>query len=329
MSSDTTCFHVGIIGPSDTSAEVGAALNAISDLNTKLSKRGITIAGHHWSQLPPGVGEPQGYIDDLLAWSDIDFVVGFMRSHFGSPVGEAKSGTEHEARLIVELNQKRGSPDLLFYFHKGALQASAEIAVFASWLQKVAMTGSYDAPGEVFALLKEHLEAKIHSRMVPPTGIPQIRGILPTNRRITVEWIISARMTDEDLPIPTIIGFKNGSGEEYALDTRSPVPQGFANWISRSMGFAAKEKDTLLRYLQKTNQENVAKNARIGQTWLGNMEIVAHRKFGKATFMISLAHVASANDDWPKLQQKLEQGFIPLPAKQIFINAEGTKEYRI
>jgi hypothetical protein len=82
MPSDTTCFHVGIIGPSDTSAEVEATQKAISDLNNKLSKGGITIAGHHWSQLPPGIGEPQGYIDDLLAWSDIDFVVGFMRRHW-------------------------------------------------------------------------------------------------------------------------------------------------------------------------------------------------------------------------------------------------------
>lgn len=329
MATDTTCFHVAIIGPSDTADEVSEIQRAIGMLSTKLSKKGVSIAAHHWSQLPPGIGEPQGYIDDGLAWADIDFVVGIMRKKFGTPVKDAKSGTEHEVKLILELHAKTGAPDLLFYFHEDAADSSREVSEFASFLHARALTGLYSGAMEVGHAVAEHLRDKIDSKTTQISGVPAVMGRLPANRRITVEWILGAQMREKEKSIPSIICFKNGMGEEFIYDCRIPNFQEFANWIMKSMGLAPKEGDCLLRYLQQASIEKSqpGKEAAIAQFWLGNIFFITHNKLGACEFKICLAKPAVGADHADKLRRQVEQGILPFPPKQIFIGEDGKKNY--
>lgn len=329
MATDTTCFHVAIIGPSDTADEVRAIQASIGQLSTKLSRKGISIVAHHWSHLPPGIGEPQGYIDDGLAWADIDFVVGVMRRKFGTPVKDAKSGTEHEVRVILELHAKHGSPDLLFYFHHDAIESSTELSDFASFLHAKALTGNFDDPQTLAREVSDHLRDKVESKVTKVSGLPEAMGRLPANRCVTVEWILGAQMKPEEKSIPSIICFKNGNGEEFIFDCRVPNFQEFANWIMRSMGLAPKENDCLLRYLLEASREKSKPGAEVAfaQFWLGNIFMITHNKLGACEFKICIGKPAAGKEHAEKLRKQIEQGILPFPPKEIFIGVNGKKNY--
>lgn len=329
MATDTTCFHVAIIGPSDTTDEVQAIKAALGHLSTRLSRKGVSIVAHHWSQLPPGIGEPQGYIDDGLAWADIDFVVGVMRRKFGTPVKDANSGTEHEVRVVLELHAKHGAPDLLFYFHRDAADSSSELKEFASFLHAKALTGTFDDPKTLAHEVCEHIRDKIDSKTTKLSGIPMAMGRLPANRRITVEWILGAQMKPEEKSIPSIICFKNGNGEEFIYDCRVPNFQEFANWIMRSMGLAPKENDCLLRYLHEASRESSqpGSDTSIAQFWLGNIFMITHNKLGACEFKICIAKPALGKEQAEKQRKQIEQGMLLFPPKDIFIGVNGKKNY--
>jgi len=329
MATDTTCFHVAIIGPSDTADEVQAIQTAIGVLSTRLSRKGISIVAHHWSQLPPGIGEPQGYIDDCLAWADIDFVVGVMRRKFGAPVRDAKSGTEHEVRVVLELHAQHGAPDLLFYFHSDAAESSVELSEFASFLRAKALTGTFDDPQALAREVGDHLRDKVESKATKVSGVPAAMGRLPANRRVTVEWILGAQMQAKEKSIPSVICFKNGNGEEFIFDCRLPNFQEFANWIMSSMGLAPKENDCLLRYLRETSIESSKPGAEsaIAQFWLGNIFMITHNKLGECEFKICIAKPAMGKEHAEKLRKQIEKGILPFPPKQIFIGEDGKKIY--
>ena len=51
-----------------------------------------------------------------MAISDADVVVGIFWKRFGTPTGDAQSGTEHELRNAWEAWRKNGRPDVMVYF---------------------------------------------------------------------------------------------------------------------------------------------------------------------------------------------------------------------
>ena len=71
---------------------------------------------------------PQGLIDERMQISDADLVVGIFWKCFGTPNGDASSGTEHELRRAWEAWRERGRPDVMVYFcrRKGAPATSDE-----------------------------------------------------------------------------------------------------------------------------------------------------------------------------------------------------------
>ncbi len=335
MPTDSTCFHVAVILPSDTTEEVEGARRAVSKLSDELSRKGVTLAFHHWSRLPPGIGEPQGYIDENIAWADVDFVVGFMRQKFGSPVADAASGTEHEVKIVLDQHAKTGSPELLFYFHSEATHGSQEVSQFAAELRQKAVTGSYSSVAELENVLAEHIRLKVEKNAAPPTGVPKSFGTLPANRRLTVEWMMGAQMREGESPIATIIVFKNGLGDEYIFDSREMFNmQGFCNWVFKSMGFDAKANDTLIPYLLQTNAENL-KNRKpapapiqlLSQLWLGNMCYISHRKLGKVSLKLAICRTLQTTDQADQVAEVMKRGLIAVGPKHIRINEKGEKEY--
>jgi len=336
MATDTTCFHVAIIGPSDTAQEVAAANAAIFKLSSELSRQGITLASHHWSQLPPGLGEPQGYIDQNLAWADIDFVIGFMRERLGTPVSDAESGTVHEVEIIIDHHSKTGSPELLFYFQSQATENSSEIANFATRLRQNALTANYSTPLELETLILDHLRQKVLKASAPPSmGVPHTIGPLPANRRLTVEMMISSQVPPDDVPMPTIIVFKNGLGAEYIFDSREATNmQAFCNWVSKSMGYDSSEGKTLFQYLVENNLHNVQAMATpadpvVAQMWLGHIFLFVHKKFGQAILKLALAKPIVTAVDKDKWLPILRAKKLVLAPKHVRVNQKGEKEYQL
>ena len=336
MATDTTCFHVAIIGPSDTAQEVAAANSAIFKLSSELSKQGITLASHHWSQLPPGLGEPQGYIDRNLAWADVDYVIGFMRGRLGTPVSDAESGTVHEVEIVTNHHSKTGSPELLFYFQSQATENSPEVAKFAAGLRQNALTASYSTPLELETLIADHLRQKVLKANAPPSmGLPHTIGPLPANRRLTVEMMISSQMPPDEVPMPTIIVFKNGLGAEYIFDAREATNmQAFCNWVSKSMGYDSSGGKTLSQYLVEKNLSNVqamttSNEPVVAQMWLGHIFLFVHKKFGQAMLKLVLAKPLITTVDKDKWLPILKARKLILAPKHIRINQKGEKEYQL
>ena len=110
MPSDVTRFHVTGIGPSDVQADVQSLERVVGKLAQEFSIRNVDLAFHHWTYLAPGLGEPQGYIDAQIDWSQMDFVVGAMWERYGTIMPDGVSGTEHESTMSSHSSGSSMSP---------------------------------------------------------------------------------------------------------------------------------------------------------------------------------------------------------------------------
>jgi hypothetical protein len=178
-------FKIAAIGPSDVQAELAALEPVIRNLSREFSSRNVALSFHHWSQLAPGVGKPQEYIDQNLNWDDVDFVIGAMWKRFGSPVANADSGTEHECNKILNLS-KRGQPDLLFYFRETPDTATspdaAKIQAFRDALQRRGLVGTYSDPKAFAAQVEVAIRSKVESKLLSQRQSQRRMGQLPVNR---------------------------------------------------------------------------------------------------------------------------------------------------
>jgi len=97
---------VVISGITDVQAERKALPDVVEELNRGIAAdRDLRIELAQWeTDTHPGFhpDEPQGLIDSLLRIDDCDILVGIFWKRFGTPVKDAKSGTEHEFRLAYE-----------------------------------------------------------------------------------------------------------------------------------------------------------------------------------------------------------------------------------
>jgi hypothetical protein len=59
---------------------------------------------------------PQSLIDERMRIDDANVVVAIFWKRFGTPTGDAQSGTEHELRNAWEAWRKNDKPDVMVYF---------------------------------------------------------------------------------------------------------------------------------------------------------------------------------------------------------------------
>src|ERR1700704_3865456 len=112
--------RVVVVSPADVAEERAVAQLVVDDLNRGVAAdRGCRLSLWRWEiDARPGmhVEGPQGLIDELMDIEDADVVVGVCWKRFGTPTGEAASGTEHELRRAWAGWQERGRPDVMVYF---------------------------------------------------------------------------------------------------------------------------------------------------------------------------------------------------------------------
>ncbi|MFZ2640467.1 MAG: hypothetical protein WA117_05725 [Verrucomicrobiia bacterium] len=329
MATHTLTFHIAVIGPSDTERDNSAVKNAVNELTEEFASQGAALSYHHWSGLPPGIGETaQKYIDKNISWADMDFVVGLLWEKFGTPVEGARSGTEHEYRQVYDLFSKRGQPDLLLYFRPPSPTADAAqlelINGFRREVQAKALTCSYDSVENLRQQVTKHLRHKIVQKLAENQQVQRRVGHLPPNRRITVEMIVFAEFPSDTAQFPAIIILKNFQGEEFVFDTRTMNPQDLANWIAKSMGFAATEGRTLRDYLDVCNIRNLKEDVPMAQLWLGNILFADHAGLKLKEVKINIG-CHFPKEKIPKFLSGEIPYFLPLPRPQISNDAEGRK----
>ena len=278
------CFRVAAIGPSDTENDVQAIRNAVRDLSEEFKHRHVSLSFHHWSELAPGLGAPQEYIDEHIHWNSVDFVVGLMASRFGRAGNSGESGTEHECRQIIGLHTKRKQPDLLFYFKtidENAITDPDEykkVLAFRTELQVKGLTSQYRDTADLETIIKPALRAKIEGKLRLQRVTQRRIGELPPNRTISVEMIVLSELK-EDHVAPTILILKNARDELFVFDGRYMAAQDLIDWVVHSMGFTKSTGAPLGEILARSNIDNIKNNTGIIQLWMGNVLIMDHPGF--------------------------------------------------
>jgi hypothetical protein len=110
--------------------------------------------------------------------ADSDVVVGIFWKRFGTPTGDAQSGTEHELRKASDAWRQNGRPDVMVYFSQqpASPQTSADleqwqrVLKFREELPREQLWRSYTTPVEFERLVRAHLQDVILRRagQAPP-----------------------------------------------------------------------------------------------------------------------------------------------------------------
>ena len=160
-----------IVSPGDVPEERKAVAAVVADLNRLLIPQfGLELRPLRWeTDAYPGfhLEGPQGHIDEVLAIDKCDIMVGVFWKRFGTPTGDADSGTEHElGRAFAAWEKSKGKrPHIMIYFKnkKYVCKDDAEreqLAKVEAYRQRVARTSlswPYKTRGEFERLVRDHL----------------------------------------------------------------------------------------------------------------------------------------------------------------------------
>jgi hypothetical protein len=142
----------------------------IADVNSQLkaANYGVILELERWeTDAIPGLHlrGPQGQIDDSLRIENSDIVVGVFGRRLGTPVDDARSGTEHEIRSAISSWNDKGSPAVMLYFnnqdHPPTSEAEQEqyrrVNQFRQELEKNALYWLYENVDDFATQVTRHL----------------------------------------------------------------------------------------------------------------------------------------------------------------------------
>lgn len=109
-------IRIFVASPADVSGERDQLGLVVKELNETIAPyKSFSLELVRWeTHCTPATGRPQGVVNAQIGSYDI--FVGIMWKRFGSPTGNAESGTEEEFRIAYDAWQKEQSPSILFYF---------------------------------------------------------------------------------------------------------------------------------------------------------------------------------------------------------------------
>ncbi len=116
MAKNITEYKVFIASPGDLSDERDIARKVCNELNEShlVREKGIRLNATGWEDVIPAAGRPQGIINHLQ--ENCDVFVCMMHRRYGTPSGEADSGTMEEFWNAYDSWKDVKKPYILFYF---------------------------------------------------------------------------------------------------------------------------------------------------------------------------------------------------------------------
>lgn len=164
-------LRVVMVSPGDVVKERACLPSVIEELNKGLAgELGLRLEPWGWETdtYPDFHAEgPQGQVDQSMNMETADIVIGVFWQRFGTPVADAKSGTEHELLRARDARQKSGSkPHIMIDFNQQArnLKSTAEIDQYRAvheFKERVSQEGlwwSYRGSKEFETLVRRHLQ---------------------------------------------------------------------------------------------------------------------------------------------------------------------------
>jgi formylglycine-generating enzyme required for sulfatase activity len=150
-------------------AERDVLPTVVEELNSGIAReRGLRLELSRWeTDAYPGFHPegPQGLIDPILRIEDCDLLIGIFWKRFGTPVKDAKSGTEHEFRHAYESWQQHGRPQIMIYFNqkpalpktKAEIDQWGQVLDFQQNFPKEGLWWPYKGKAQFEKLVRNHL----------------------------------------------------------------------------------------------------------------------------------------------------------------------------
>jgi hypothetical protein len=150
-------LRVFLASPSDVSEERQLVRDVVAEVNATVGDQyrvRLEVVGWETHTFSSFGGEPQALIFKQLEMSDFDLFVGVMWNRFGTPTHAAGSGTEEEFETALELRERAGRPDLMFYFSRrlatldgDALDQRKLVLQFKERIERQGLTKEYSDAG--------------------------------------------------------------------------------------------------------------------------------------------------------------------------------------
>lgn len=165
-------LNLVIVSPGDVLDERDAVNKVVENLNRHITPQlGLELRALRWeTDTYPGFHPlgPQGQVDATLGIDTCDIMLGIFWRKFGTPVRDARSGTEHELKRAYKAWQasKGERPHIMVYFRddrnyvpKDAAEKRqwARVTAFKKALSKDALWSSYKERQDFEQVVREHL----------------------------------------------------------------------------------------------------------------------------------------------------------------------------
>jgi hypothetical protein len=181
--------RVVVLSPGDVAEERDTVALVVDELNHRVARsHGCQLSLWRWetdARSGMHIAGPQGLIDERMQIGDADIAIGIFWKRFGTPTGDAQSGTEHELRRAWDAWRNNKRPDVMVYFcQRPWFPADAaesdqlhRVMTFRGELPEEQLWWSYTTPVQFERLVRAHLEDVIVRRpaQAPPPELPERR----------------------------------------------------------------------------------------------------------------------------------------------------------
>lgn len=167
-------LKIFIASPGDVKLEREKAREEILGLQPVAQKLGYMLEAVGWeTHATPGMGRSQELLNKLVR--ECDLFIGVLWRKFGSPTGEAESGTLEEFNLARERHAKERAPEIMLYFrevHPDFLSDPGpqlqKVLEFKQQIEdgRLALYQNYRDPEHLAHLLRQHLTEYL-AKLVP------------------------------------------------------------------------------------------------------------------------------------------------------------------
>jgi tetratricopeptide (TPR) repeat protein len=188
MPEDVKLLKIVVASPSDVQTERDLVPRVVEEVNRGVAgERGLVLKVTRWeTDAFPGfhAGGPQALIDAILRIPECDIFVGIFWNRFGTPVADAKSGTDHEYKLAYETWKQKGCPQIFFYFNekpyspklKEETDQKGLVLDFKKNFPKEGLWWPYTGKNQFRKILRDHLEAYLRKEFPVGPGHPDPPG---------------------------------------------------------------------------------------------------------------------------------------------------------
>ena len=169
MVSTVRKLRIFVASPGDVSDERGRLQAVVNELNRTIGdEKGIVLELIRWeTHVAPDMGRPQEVVNRQIGEHDI--FVGIMWKRFGTPTGNADSGTEEEFDNAYASRQATKRPRIMLYFNQAPFMPRSDAEVeqmrkvlaFKEKVRSLYLIAEYSGPDAFERLVREHLQRAI------------------------------------------------------------------------------------------------------------------------------------------------------------------------